>query len=61
MKDQANILVVDDEPEILRAVRSGLAAQGYAVQTATRGDEALRQATGSQPCYEVGRDCGHMT
>ncbi len=49
MKDQANILVVDDEPEILRAVRSGLAAQGYAVQTATRGDEALRQATTAVP------------
>ena len=49
LKDQANILVVDDEPEILRAVRSGLAAQGYAVQTATRGDEALRQATTAVP------------
>jgi two-component system KDP operon response regulator KdpE len=49
MKEKATILVVDDEPEILRAVRSGLAAQGYDVQSATQGDEALRLATSAVP------------
>ncbi len=43
------ILVVDDEPEILRAVRAGLTAQGYRVQTATDGDEALRSASAAAP------------
>jgi two-component system, OmpR family, KDP operon response regulator KdpE len=40
----AAILVVDDEPEILRALRSGLTAQGYEVETAADGEEALRKA-----------------
>lgn len=44
-----NILVVDDEPEILRAVRSGLTAQGYVVTTAINGEDALRQATTAVP------------
>lgn len=43
------ILVVDDEPEILRAVRAGLTAQGYRVQTATDGEEALRSASAAAP------------
>lgn len=43
------ILVVDDEPEILRAVRSGLTAQGYAVDAATNGPDALKQATTAVP------------
>jgi two-component system KDP operon response regulator KdpE len=37
----ARVLVVDDEPQILRALRAALAGHGYAVQTATNGDEAL--------------------
>ena len=47
--ESRNILVVDDEPEILRAVRSGLTAQGYAVTTASNGEDALRQATSAVP------------
>ena len=47
--EKATILVVDDEPEILRAVRAGLAAQGYAVQTATNGEDALRSASAAAP------------
>ncbi len=35
------ILVVDDEPAIVRLVRATLQADGYAVATATRGEEAL--------------------
>ena len=46
---QKSILVVDDEPEILRAVRGGLAAQGYAVTTAVNGEEALLKASTSAP------------
>jgi CheY-like chemotaxis protein len=37
----ARVLVVDDEPQILRALRTALAGHGYEVQTATNGDEAL--------------------
>jgi two-component system KDP operon response regulator KdpE len=36
----ARILVVDDEPEILRALRTNLAAHGYEVLSATSGAEA---------------------
>jgi two-component system KDP operon response regulator KdpE len=35
------ILVVDDEPAIVRLVRATLQADGYAVATASRGEEAL--------------------
>jgi two-component system KDP operon response regulator KdpE len=45
----ARILIVDDEPEILRAVRSGLLAQGHIVITAQNGEEALRIATSDVP------------
>ncbi len=47
--DKPIVLVVDDEPEILRALRSGLAAQGYEVTVASDGAEALRQATTNVP------------
>ncbi|MES2462629.1 MAG: response regulator transcription factor [Armatimonadota bacterium] len=49
MKAKAQILVVDDEPEILRALRSGLVAQGYDVVTAVDGEDALRKATSAVP------------
>ncbi|MDR3762653.1 MAG: response regulator transcription factor [Acidobacteriota bacterium] len=35
------ILVVDDEPQITRVLRTSLGAQGYLVRTAGDGDEAL--------------------
>lgn len=35
------ILVVDDEPRLVSAVRQGLEAEGYAVDAALRGDEAM--------------------
>lgn len=35
------VLVVDDEPQILRAVRASLKGHGYDVQAATDGEEAL--------------------
>ncbi len=37
------VLVVDDEPQILRAVRAALRGHGYDVQTATDGEDALDQ------------------
>lgn len=49
MKNKPLILVVDDEPEILRALRSGLVAQGYEIVTAASGEEALKQATNAVP------------
>ena len=40
----ARILVVDDEPQILRALQMKLRAAGYAVDTATTAQEALMKA-----------------
>jgi two-component system, OmpR family, KDP operon response regulator KdpE len=37
----ANILVVDDEPQIRRVLRSTLAARGYVITDAKTGEEAL--------------------
>jgi two-component system KDP operon response regulator KdpE len=48
-KPTATILIVDDEPQILRAVRSGLLAQGYEIEVASTGQDALRQASSSVP------------
>lgn len=43
------VLVVDDEPQILRALRINLAARGYEVTTAVDGASALRAAAERQP------------
>jgi two-component system alkaline phosphatase synthesis response regulator PhoP len=43
------ILVVDDEPHIVRLVRDYLERAGLSVLTATRGDEALRVARTRHP------------
>ncbi len=43
------VLVVDDEPAILRAVSAGLSARGYAVVTASTGQEALATAATKAP------------
>ena len=45
----ARILVVDDEPQILRAVVPQLEARGYVVLTATTGTEALKAVMRSRP------------
>lgn len=41
MPNPYRILIVDDEPQIIRVLRSSLAARGYDVRTATNGIEAL--------------------
>jgi two-component system, OmpR family, KDP operon response regulator KdpE len=43
------VLVVDDDGQILRALRSNLTAQGYEVLTATDGAGALRAAAAGRP------------
>jgi two-component system KDP operon response regulator KdpE len=43
------ILIADDDPQILRALRITLSARGYEVVTAADGREALRAATDKHP------------
>jgi DNA-binding NtrC family response regulator len=43
MSDAANILLVDDEPGMLRYIRTLLEVDDYKVQTATTGEDALKQ------------------
>jgi two-component system KDP operon response regulator KdpE len=39
--DKSRVLVVDDEPQITRVLRTVLSSQGYQVRTATEGEAAL--------------------
>jgi two-component system, OmpR family, KDP operon response regulator KdpE len=39
--DRQRILVVDDEPQITRVLRTTLSSRGYSIHTASDGDEAL--------------------
>jgi len=43
------VLVVDDEPQIRRALRTNLAARGYEVDLAESGEEALARAADHHP------------
>ncbi|MGH3825073.1 MAG: response regulator, partial [Pseudonocardiaceae bacterium] len=43
------VLVVDDEPQIVRALRINLIARGYHVLTAADGGGALRAAADGRP------------
>jgi two-component system, OmpR family, KDP operon response regulator KdpE len=43
------VLVIDDEPQILRALRINLSVRGYEVRTAATGTEALRMAADFKP------------
>src|SRR4051794_12359254 len=47
--EMTTILVVDDEPEVVRFVRRGLEAEGYRVLTATDGGDGLRMALTRRP------------
>ncbi|NJD08946.1 MAG: response regulator transcription factor [Gemmatimonadetes bacterium] len=43
------VLVVEDDPAMLRGLTTALRAEGYELMTAERGDEALKQLRGRQP------------
>ena len=43
------VLIVDDEPQILRGLRTNLAARGYDVETAPDGEQALDVAARKRP------------
>jgi two-component system KDP operon response regulator KdpE len=45
----ATILVVDDEPQIRRVMRSTLSTQGYVITEATTGEEALESVRKARP------------
>lgn len=45
----ANILVVDDDPKITQLLRRALTLEGYTVQTAASGEEALQSASARPP------------
>jgi DNA-binding response OmpR family regulator len=47
------VLVVDDEPDIVRFVQRGLAAEGHTVTVTTDGNEALRLAHQQQPAVVI--------
>jgi DNA-binding response OmpR family regulator len=51
--DRLKILVVDDEPDIVRALRMRLVAQGYEVLTASDGMQATTIAIKQQPALVI--------
>lgn len=49
MSTQTHVLVIDDEPQILRALKTILGAKGFRISTASRGEEGLALATALEP------------
>ncbi|MBN1429848.1 MAG: response regulator [Anaerolineae bacterium] len=49
MTNEPHILVIDDEPQILRALKNILSQKGYRVTTASRGEDGLALAATGQP------------
>jgi two-component system KDP operon response regulator KdpE len=49
MAETPRILIVDDEPQIVRALGINLKAIGYRVDTARSGEEALQKAANDRP------------
>src|SRR5882724_2579189 len=47
--EKSRVLVVDDEPQITRVLRTVLTSQGYQVRTATEGEAALSNFTEWRP------------
>src|SRR5580704_6054137 len=45
----ATILIVDDEPQIRRVMKTTLTSQGYAVIESPTGDDALEKMRGNKP------------
>jgi two-component system, OmpR family, KDP operon response regulator KdpE len=48
-RDASRVLIVEDEPALLRALQINLRARGYEVVTATTGSAALAEATREAP------------
>lgn len=48
-RSRSRVLVVDDEPDLVRILEFGLKAAGYAVETASDGQEGLKKARESKP------------
>lgn len=49
MTNAPRILVIDDEPQIQRAIRTILTEKGFRVSTASRGEEGLALAASTEP------------
>jgi two-component system, OmpR family, KDP operon response regulator KdpE len=49
MSSAPHILVIDDEPQILRAIRTILTEKDFRVTTASRGEEGLALAAATEP------------
>jgi two-component system, OmpR family, response regulator MprA len=49
MEEKKRILVVDDDPEIVNFLKKGLVLEGYAVETASNGIEALDRFRQAEP------------
>ena len=49
MSNAPHILVIDDEPQILRAIRTILTEKQFRVTTASRGEEGLTLAATNEP------------
>ena len=49
MTTRPNVLVVDDDPDLLRLLQIRLAAAGYAVTPADSGERALAQLAATRP------------
>jgi two-component system, OmpR family, KDP operon response regulator KdpE len=49
MSNAPHILVIDDEPQILRAIRTILTEKDFKVTTASRGEEGLTLAAANEP------------
>ena len=47
------VLVVDDEPSVLRLVSGGLLAQGYEVYAAPHPVQALELVRAARPCFDL--------
>ncbi len=43
------VMIIEDEPSLLRGLEINLASEGYAVLTSSRGDTAVQQALAAQP------------
>src|SRR5919202_4148182 len=48
-RPDATVLIVDDDPNLLRMLRRGLTFAGYRVQAAEDGEQALRLALDEEP------------